>query len=203
MSQHSEPLPRTKRRVVDLARRQGILRARDLDQLRISREYLSRLRKDGVLTQVARGLYVLHDASPTEQRTLAQVARVLPNSVVCLLSALQLHGLTTQLPHQVWMAILPSARKPARKDLPLHIVRMTDLSTGREERVVEKVPVHVFSAARTVVDCFRYRNKLGLDVALEALRDFQGARGDMDEVWRIAKKLRAARMMRPYLEALA
>jgi predicted transcriptional regulator of viral defense system len=126
--------------------------------------------------------------------------------VVCLLSALQFHGLTTQTPAEVWLAIDRKARAPRVKSPALRLVRMSDeaLRRGIEERRIESVTVRVFSAAKTVADCFKFRNKIGLDVALEALRDYRRAhRGGMDELWRFARTCRVTRVMRPYLEALA
>lgn len=128
---------------------------------------------------------------------------MVPSGVVCLLSALRFHEVGTQNPHQVWLAIHPKARLPRVQQPPLHIVRFSGpaLELGIEVHELEGKPVKVFSAAKTVVDCFRYRNKLGLDVALEALRDLLARGGSPDEVWKLAQACRIASVMQPYLEA--
>ena len=125
---------------------------------------------------------------------------------MCLLSALRFHGLTTQAPSEVWIALDPKAWKPKADGLPLRVVRMSGkaLVEGVKEHQIEGVMVRVYNPAKTVADCFKYRNKIGLDVALEALRDYQHKlRAGRDDLWRYAKICRVARVMRPYLEALA
>jgi predicted transcriptional regulator of viral defense system len=155
---------------------------------------------------VGRGLYSLAAAEPSENRTLAEVAKRVPGGVVCLLSALQFHGLTTQLPPQVWLALEVKARHPHEPELPIRIVRFSGqaFTTGIDTHDVEGVTVKVYNPAKTVADCFKYRNKIGLDVALEALRDCrrQGL-CTFDDLWEYAKVCRQAKVMRPYLEALA
>jgi predicted transcriptional regulator of viral defense system len=193
-------------RLLELARQKGILRVRDLASHNIHPEYLRRLCQKGLLTRTARGLYVPADASPTENRTLAEVCKRVPHGVVCLLSALRFHNLTTQMPSEVWLAVDHGARRPEGTDLPLHIVRFSRLAltTGVEEHVIEGVAVKVYGPAKTVADCFKYRNKIGLEVALEALRDCRRQRrATADEIWRAAKVCRVANVMRPYMEALA
>ncbi|MCK6481084.1 MAG: AbiEi antitoxin N-terminal domain-containing protein [Planctomycetaceae bacterium] len=192
-------------RVLRKARRAGILRARDLAPLGIPRTYLSRLVAKGLLERVGRGLYVAAGSEPTEHHDLAIVSRRVPDGVVCLLSALRFHGLGTQVPREVWLAIAPSARPPRGGWPPIRAVRMAGeaRSAGIEEHLLEGVPVRVFGAARTVADCFKFRNTVGLDAALEALREFRRGRGDLDALWRFALICRVARVLRPYLEALA
>jgi predicted transcriptional regulator of viral defense system len=192
-------------RVLQQARRAGILRARDLAPLGIPRAYLSRLVAKGLLDRIGRGLYVAAGTEATEHRDLAAAGRRVPDGVVCLVSALRFHGLGTQIPHEVWLAIAPSARTPRRAWPPIRTVRMAGeaRSAGIEEHVLEGVPVRVFSPAKTVADCFKFRSRVGLDVALEALREFRRGRGDLDALWRFAKACRVARVLRPYLEALS
>lgn len=200
---HTELSPST--RLLELARRQGVLRVRDLAAHKIHPEYLRRLCQKGLLTRTARGLYVPADASPTENRTLAEVCKRVPRGVVCLLSALRFHTLTTQMPFEVWLAVDRRARRPGAADLPLRIVRFSGLAltTGVEEHMVEGVPVKVYGPAKTVADCFKYRNKIGLEVALEALRDCRRQRrATADELWRAAQVCRVANVIRPYLESL-
>lgn len=190
--------------MLELVRRAGILRPRDLDAHDIPREYLIRLCRRGFLERVGRGLYRLAQMDVTENHSLAEVSKRVPHGVVCLLSALRFHGLTTQAPFKVWLAIDRKARLPRVRDLPLHIVRFSEeaLSSGIEEHQIEGVQVKVYSPAKTVTDCFKYRNKIGLDVALEALRDCRQQRKcTVDDLWHYAKICRVANVMKPYLEA--
>ncbi|MBI2931114.1 MAG: type IV toxin-antitoxin system AbiEi family antitoxin domain-containing protein [Planctomycetes bacterium] len=198
--------PSRSEQVIQLAKRAGVIRARDLAAQGIPRVYLKRLQEKGVLEQVGRGLYTLTGAAVTEHHTLAEAVKRVPHGAVCLLSALSFHKLTTQAPFEVWLAIDPSARKPRLDYPPLRIVRMTGEAreAGIEEHTIEGVPVRITSAAKTVVDCFKFRNKLGLDVALEALRDYRrDRRRSLDDLWRFAKICRVANVMRPYLESVA
>lgn len=159
--------------LVRLARR-GPLRARDLDAAGIPRAYLTRLVERNELEHVGRGLYRLPDAPVTELHALAEVAKRVPRATICLLSALQVHGLTTEAPHAVWIMIDTRARVPKLDTPALEVVRAHGKAReyGRETRTVEGVGVHVTTPAKTVADCFRYRRHVGLDVALEALRDY-------------------------------
>jgi predicted transcriptional regulator of viral defense system len=193
-------------RLLELAHREGILRVRDVIRNGIHPESLRRLYKRGLLRRSSRGVYMLANAAPTENRTLAEACKRVPDGVVCLLSALRFHGLTTQMPFEVWLAIDRKARRPKEDQLPLRIVRFSGpaLSVGAEEHTVEGVAVKVYSPAKTVADCFKYRNKVGLDVALEALRDCRRQRrASADELWQAARVCRVANVMRPYLEALS
>ena len=188
-----------------LARRAGILRPRDLAGSRIPRTYLKRLVARGVLERTGRGLDRLVDQEAAENHSLAEASKRMPHGVVCLLSALRFHDLTTQAPFEVWMAIDVKARAPATGQPPLRIVRMSGeaRTAAIEEHRIEGVTVRVYSTAKTIADCFKYRNKIGLDVALEALRDYRRVRGSMDDLWRFARTCRVANVMRPYLEATA
>jgi len=191
-------------RLIGLARRLGVLRAADLTGHGIPRVYLTRLVADGVFERSSRGVYVLAGAEITENHSLAEACRRVPHGIVCLLSALQFHGLTTQSPFEVWLAIDRKARRPKVDYPPLRVVRFSglDLTTGVGAHDVEGVAVNVTDPARTVADCFAYRNTVGTDVALEALRDcLRQKRASPDEVYRAAKARRMANVMRPYLEA--
>lgn len=184
--------------------RTRVLRARDFDRAGIAREHLSRLVADGVLVRPGRGLYVLSDDAPTEHRSLVEATRLVPSGVICLLSALQFHGLTTQAPFEVWLAIDHKARTPKSESPSLRIVRFTGLalSYGIEEHILEGARVRVYSVAKTVTDCFKFRNKIGLDVAIEALRDcLRQKKANRDELWDAAKVCRMTNVMQPYLEA--
>ena len=188
-----------------LAEAQGVLRPRDLAQHGIPREYLVRLLRRGQLERLGRGLYRPTHAAIGEHHTLAQVGKRLPGGVVCLLTALRFHDLTTQSPPEIWVAIDSKARLPMVKDLPLRIVRFSGaaLRQGNAAHVVEGVTVRVTTPAKTVADCFKYRNKIGLEVAIEALREGWRERlFSMDELWQAARLCRVANVMRPYLETL-
>ncbi len=199
-------MPETNRqRVVDIARRQGVLRGRDLETAGISRQYLPRLCAEGVLERRARGLYGLPDGELTEAESLVEANRRLPNGVICLLSALQIHELTTQQPFEVWMALSRKARLPRFQSPPVRVVRYSDfaLGAGVEQYWVRDVPLPVYGVAKTVADCFKYRNKIGLEVALEALRDcWDQRKATMEQLWDAAKVCRMTNIMRPYLESL-
>ncbi|MGH9866470.1 MAG: type IV toxin-antitoxin system AbiEi family antitoxin domain-containing protein [Candidatus Acidiferrales bacterium] len=192
--------------VVRLVKQSGILRPRDLQMHGIPRLYLRKAVDEGAVMRVGRGLYVARGARPTEHHSLAQASKRVPHGVVCLLSALRFHDLTTQSPFEVWLAIAEKARLPKTDNSPLRIVRFSPktLDYGVQEHRIEGVRVRIFSPAKTVADCFRYRNKIGLDVALEALRECKRKRrATSDEIWRAAKACRVANVMRPYLESLS
>jgi len=192
-------------RVLEIVRRAGVLRPRDLDPHGIPRQYLRILLDRGLVKRIGRGLYMASDAEVTEHHTLAAACKRVPGGVICLLSALRFHGVGTQEPHEVWIAIGDKDRLPKPKYLPLRIVRFPPraLRTGVEEHKIEGVIVRVFNVPKTVADCFKYRNKIGLDMALEALRDcWRQQRATMDDLWRYAKICRMTNVMRPYLESL-
>jgi predicted transcriptional regulator of viral defense system len=193
------------KQLLDMVRKAGMLRPRDLVSRNIPRTYLQRLHDRGLLVKETRGLYKLPDAEVTENHSLAEACKRVPRGVVCLLSALQFHKLTTQAPSEVWLALDRKARAPKNGGQPLRIMRMSGraLTEGVEGHRIEGVAVKVYKTAKTVADCFKYRNKIGLDVALEALRDYRlKYRGGMDELWRFAKICRVDKIMQPYLEAL-
>lgn len=193
-------------KIIELARMTGVIRPRDLDAYGIPREYLRRLCNKGVLERRSRGIYALTDADLTEHHSMVLVSKRVPKGVVCLLSALRFHRLTTQAPFEIWMAIDRKARLPKTEGVPLHIVRFSAaaLTEGVEHHQVEGMEVPVYCLAKTVVDCFKYRNKIGLDVSLEALREcLRERRCTIDELWRYAKICRVANVMRPYLESLS
>ncbi|HTF34773.1 MAG TPA: type IV toxin-antitoxin system AbiEi family antitoxin domain-containing protein [Myxococcota bacterium] len=199
--------PRTaEQRALAIVRKTGILRPRDLDREGIARTYLQRLARRGLLERAGRGLYRLSSADLTEHHGLAAASKLVPNGVVCLLSALQFHDLTTQAPHEVWLAIDRLGWRPRQTTPPLRIVRFSGraLTEGVKVHTIEGVRVPIYSPAKSVADCFKYRNKLGLDVAIEALRDYRRRhpRG-VDELWRYARICRVANVMRPYMEAQA
>ncbi|HEY9422196.1 MAG TPA: type IV toxin-antitoxin system AbiEi family antitoxin domain-containing protein [Thermoanaerobaculia bacterium] len=192
-------------RLLDLIRSAGVFRSRDLSDKGFTREHLRRLHARGLVEQVGRGLYRAPDADITEHQTLTEAGRRVPHGVICLLSALRFHGMTTQNPFEVWLAIGRKDRLPKADHPPLRVVRFSGeaLTEGVEEHVVQGVPVRVYSPAKTVADCFKYRNKIGLDAAIEALRDCVEKRlATFDDLWRYAKICRVSNVMRPYLESI-
>jgi len=191
-------------RVLDLARQKGLLRTSDLDAIDAPRVVLTRLTAAGLLEKVGRGLYRLPSHLGLEHEGLAAVATKVPQAVFCLLTALQFHELTTQLPRQIWIAMPRGSHVPRIDYPPIKMVQMTGAvyTAGIEEHLRDGVKLRVYSAAKTVVDCFKHRNKIGLDVALEALKDVRAKRkATADDLWRYAKICRVTNVMRPYLEA--
>jgi predicted transcriptional regulator of viral defense system len=192
--------------ILTLASEHGLIRPRDLAPRGLPRVALTRLVRQGLLTRVGRGLYAHPDRTVSEHASLAEVARKHPQAIVCLLSALRVHNLTTQSPFEVWLAIPNKARAPKLAYPPLRIVRFSGaaLTEGIEDHQIDGVTVRVTSVERTVADCFKFRNKIGVDVAMEALREaWMGKRVHMDELWRCATLCRVANVMRPYMESLS
>ena len=195
----------TAERLIDFARSQGLIRPCDLAPLGIPRVSLTRAVRRGQLERVGRGLYGLPGREVSAHGSLAEVARRVPKGVVCLLSALRFHGLTTQAPFEVWLAIENKSLAPKLDFPPLRIVRFSGaaLTESVEEKVVDGVTIRITGVAKTVADCFKYRNKIGLDVALESLREaWHEKRMTSDDIWRYAKICRVANVMRPYLDSL-
>jgi len=196
----------TNQTILDLAAQRGLIRPRDLDERGLPSITLTRLVRQGVLTRVGRGLYAIPGRSVSEHGSLAEIARKHPQAIVCLLSALRVHEITTQAPFEVWLAIPNKARAPKVDYPPLRIVRFSGLALtdGIEDHQIDGVSVRVTNIARTVADCFKFRNKIGLDVALEALQEaWRSKRVSMDELWRYATLCRVANVMRPYMESLS
>ncbi len=201
----AHPMESKSNRLLNLATKKQIIRARDVFALGIPRNYLPRLVQKGVLKKVGHGLYASNSSQVTEHLSLIEAACKVPKGVVCLLSALQFHKFTTQSPHQVWMAIGVKAWTPHITSPPIRFVRMSGpaLPFGVKEYPVHGGTLKVYTPAKTVADCFKFRNKIGTDVALEALRECRRLKkASMDELWAAAKVCRVANIMRPYLESL-
>ncbi len=199
--QSAEPLAK----IAELAKTAGILRPRDLDAHGIARQYLRLAEQEGLVVRSGRGLYTAADAPVTELHTIAEASKRVPRGVVCLLSALRFHEIGTQSPHEVWIAIGEKDRRPNAEYPPFRVVRFSkqSLAFGQETHQIEGVPTRIFSVAKTVADCFKYRNKIGLDVALEALREcLKQRKATTAELWEAAKVCRVANVVRPYMEAL-
>jgi predicted transcriptional regulator of viral defense system len=193
------------RRIAASARARPVLQARALAKLSIHPQEISRLVERGDLRRVGRGRYVLPTSNLSENFGLALVAEAAPRAVVCLLSALRFHDIGTQAPHEVWIAVARGAARP-RLDYPparVAVFSGTAFTFGIERHMIDGVSVQIYSAAKTVADCFKYRNKIGLDIALEALREgLRAKRFTRDELWSAAKVCRVTAVIRPYLEAL-
>ena len=198
-------MPKPFQRIMHYVSQHGIVRPRDIEAIGLPREYLLRLHRQGKVVRSGRGLYSLPDAAITERHSYAEVARRVPGSIFCLLSALAFHEITTQSPASVWIALPKGARRPAISTPSLRVVRLSgpSLTEGIENHKVEGVPIRVYSVAKTVADCFKFRNKVGLDVAIEALKDALGEKkATVNEIYRYAKVCRVGNVIRPYMEAL-
>lgn len=191
-------------KILKLVRVKGVIRPRDLATLNIATIVLTRMVKKGSLVRVARGLYALPDRQASEHASLGEVAAKYPQGIICLLSALRYHELGTQSPFEVWLAISNKSRPPALDYPPLRLVRFSGaaLAEGVETHCIGGVPVRITSVARTVVDCFKFRNKIGIDVALEALREaLRDKKTTVNDLWRFAEINRVTNIIRPYLES--
>ena len=190
---------------LELIRSRGIVRPRDLAAEGIRRDYLAKLCQQGLVERIGRGIYRAVESEATEYYSLVEATKRVPNGIICLLSALRFHNLTTQNPPEVWMAIGEKAWHP---DTHAPLIKTVWFSKeafeyGVEQHGVEGAAVRVYAPAKTVADCFKYRNKIGLDVAIEALRYcWRQRRATMDGLWEAAEVCRVARVMRPYLESL-
>ena len=196
--------PITQHPALELANKLGFVRARDLASVGAAGGTLQHLLKTGSLVKVGRGVYASPSRKQTELDDLGPIAIKYPRLVFCLLTALQVHGLTMQSPHEVWVAVGQKARAPNIEYPPLHVVRMSDVDYGITMVSVDGVVrIPVTNVAKTIADCFKFRNKIGLDVALEALRDaWQKKKVTMDDLWQAAEHCRVANVMRPYMESL-
>jgi predicted transcriptional regulator of viral defense system len=191
--------------VLKLARERRLLRTSDVAGVKVPTVVLTRLVRSGKLKRAGRGLFTLPEHEPSAQRSLAEVSLRAPRGVVCLLSALRVHEIGTQAPFEVWLALPPGVIPPRIGSPALRVVRMSGkaMTAGVERIEVEGVSVPVFGVAKTVADCFKFRNKIGLDVAREALREaLRSRRASVDEIWRYAGIGRVTNVVRPYLEAM-
>lgn len=192
-------------KVLEYLKLSGVIRAKDVEHLGVTRTTLHRMCYRGLIQRVSRGIYIPVGADIDQFHSFVEVTKRVPQGLVCLLSALTFHELTTQNPFDVWLAIDRKARKPSIEDMPIRIVRFSGraLGFGVEKHIIEGIEVSITSPAKTVADCFKYRNKIGVDVAVEALKDYRNKRiGTMAELWQAAKVCRVSNVMKPYLEAL-
>ena len=194
------------KQVLDLARKAKILRVQDLAENGIHPEHLRRLYQRGLLVRMGRGVYILPNARISGNFSLAEVAKKVPRGIICLLSALRFHDIGTQSPSEVWIALDRKSARPQVETPRLRVMRFSEaaFSSGVETHKIDGVNVRVYCPAKTVADCFKYRNKIGLDVAIEALRECRRTRKcKIDDLWKYAKVCRVANVMRPYLETIA
>lgn len=194
------------KRLKQVVRQGQLFRLTEATKAGVHPELVRRLTRKGQLVRLGRGLYAAASLEPTEHHTLAEVAKRVPNGIACLLTALRFHGLGTQNPREVWLAVDRRAGIPKVDFTPVRVVRISGaaLSTGIDEHDIEGVPVRITSPARTIVDCFKFRTKIGVDVAVEALRDYRRLRkGSVDELWDQADRLRMAKVIRPYWDAMS
>jgi len=206
MSKEPDKLSPNETLILDLAATLGILRPRDLRERGHSVAYLQRLVAKGRLAKLGRGQYALPGREPTGDDTLAVTAKRYPGTVICLLSALRFHELTTQSPHAIWLAVEGSKLAPSDTPAAVQVVRMTGPSfkSGITTHLLGQVPVRIYDPAKTVADCFKFRSRVGLDIAVEALRDCLARRlATPAQIWSYAGICRVKTIMKPYLEALA
>ena len=191
--------------ILEFAQRQRLLSAADLRAHGWSPQLLVKLEQSGKLQRIARGLYSLPDSQVTEHQSVIEVCRRVPKAVICLLSALQFHEIGTQLPFEVWIALPEATQTPALDNPAVRIARLRGeaYSEGIETLVEHGSTIRVYSVAKTITDCFKFRHKVGLDVALEALKDaWRQRKIDMDQVTHFARINRVDKVMQPYLEAV-
>lgn len=189
----------------DLFRKKGLVRIRDLRDAGVGSETVARMVREGAVMHVARGLYQLADRMPDARRSFAEASALVPRGVICLTSALQFQGLTLQMPSAVWIAIDRTGWKPTVEYPPIRFVRFNSraLKEGVKRHLIDGIEVPIFEPVKTIVDCFRYRNKIGLDIALEGLREgLRTKRATPDQLWEIARTARVWSVMRPYVEAM-
>lgn len=204
---HSQPVEKAghKDRALALIRAKAVIRARDFSAAGIPRNYLRRLTDDGLLVQIGRGLYEAADRPLNPSGGLAEVALWSPHATIALLSALRLHELTTQVSHEIWLLLGLKDWAPSVMATSLQIVRASgdSLTTGVQERIIDGVTVRVTNPAKTIADCFKYRSRVGLDVAIEALRDgLRRKAATIEQLWHYSKVCRVQSVMRPYLQAM-
>ena len=193
-------------KLVNELNQKGVLKTSEILEFGISKEYLRKLTASGLIERISRGFYTLPDYEYSTMQSIAEVSKQVPKGNICLLSALRLHGFTTQNPFEVWIAIERRSRKPqingSTKIRYMHFSQQA-FTSGIQVKLVDNAKVRVYCPAKTVADCFKYRNKIGLDVAMEALREgWKEKHFTIDELWKYAKICRVSNVIRPYLESL-
>ena len=192
-------------RLIELFESMPILKSRDIVEHDIDAKTVQRMVESGEVQRIARGIYARPDLEPGSHHTFVEAQMIVANGVVCLLSALSYHEIGTQTPRRVWIAVPRGARLPKTTDHPIKAVTFSGeaFTAGIEEHEIEGFTVHVYSAAKTVADCFKYRNKIGTDVAVEALREtLQTRKANANEILHYAEICRVRNVMMPYLESV-
>ena len=191
--------------VIDLAKKLGTIRIKDLLDRGIHPEFARRLVSKEILIRSERGLYSLADSEITEHHDFALIGKRLPKGVICLTSALRFHGIGTQLPRKIWLALEKGSAQPRLSYPPISVVRLSgaSFSAGIDIHAIEAVDVRIYNPAKTVADCFKFRNRIGLEAAIEAAREcLHERKATSDEIYRYAKICRVWNVMKPFLEAL-
>ncbi|MCC6632484.1 MAG: type IV toxin-antitoxin system AbiEi family antitoxin domain-containing protein [Gammaproteobacteria bacterium] len=194
-----------RQKALALLRRNGLTRLSEFQRAGITAATISRLAAAGAVTRLARGLYQLPDAAVDVNHTLAEASKLVPKGVICLTSALAFHGLTDQIPARVWLAIGPKEWQPRLEYPPMRFTHypLADLKTGIERHAIEGVSVPVFSVSKTLVDLFRYRRTVGLNIAIEGLREaLRQRKATPAAIARLAANGRVWKVMEPYMSAL-
>jgi predicted transcriptional regulator of viral defense system len=194
-----------KKQVLEITRKYGVVKASDIEAAGISRNYLYMLYKDGLLRKTARGLYMIADAPITEHSSFIEISKRVPHAVVCLVSALNFHQITTQIPHEVWITLPRGAWSPKIAYPPINITFMSGKAYdfGIEEHTINGSTINIYNLSKTVADCFKFRNKIGLDIAIEALKEtLRSNKVTVEELMDAAKVCNVSKIMRPYLEAI-
>lgn len=190
--------------IIKTAQEQGVVSSAELRKSGFSPSLLCYMNSSGMLRRISRGVYTLPEHISSNE-TFVELALMIPHGVICLLSALQYHELTTQMPYEAWMAIKTGSHYPRHRKIPVRIVQISgkNFSAGIETHYEGGVKIRVYCPARTVVDCFRFRNKIGTDIAVEAMRDaLRQKKATADEIWEYARQCRMTKIMRPYMEAI-
>ena len=198
-------MPTKRQQVIDYMSKQALVRPIDLVAVGLPKDYLYQLASEGVVERVGRGLYRLPEGDISEWLSYVEVQRRVPKGVFCLLSALVFHRFTTQNPHDLWVTIANKAWRPDFDYPPVRYITMSGaaLSTDIEVHSIDGVDIRVYSAAKTVADCFKFRSRVGLDVAIEALKEgWRGKKFTMDELMRCAAVCRVTNVIRPYAESI-
>ena len=191
------------KKILKLIKTNGIISPKEIEEKNISRQYVYRLCKKGKLKKISRGLYKLPNKKFSENEILLEVAHRMPNAIICLLTALRFHNMTVQNPFKIWIAIHHKAHTP-KINMPIKIIRMTGeaFTEGNVKYNIDNMQVNIYNPAKTVADCFKFRNKIGMEVVLEALREYiEQQKGSIDELWKYAKIDRVHNIIRPYIEA--
>lgn len=199
------PYRSKKQQVIDVVTRLSVVRPRDIAALGLPKEYLHRLEAEGILNRLGRGIYQPAQYVPGCHQTLLETAKRVPGGVIALLSALAFHEFTTQNPFEVWVAVDRKAYKPSLDYPPLRYLSMSGaaLAEGVEMHKIDGVTIKVFNPAKTIADCFKYRNKIGIDVAIEALKEgLRTKQIPIGELLHYAEICRVKNVMTPYLESL-